>query len=576
MPIPLTLIIGVGGFGSDIVTDVACKVQDDETRSRSRFISIDTELKTMTKINNKINQKKGHHVDFVQIGEQMTVQGCLDSFTYAPSYKEEYIAFPKIQHWKSLIIEIGASQRRAISKIALLYAMRSSSAFKKIDIALNQLREVEAGQNERTIYIYIVGSITGGSGAGIVLPLSMYLRDKIKNDFTGQTTSINGFFILPEIVIDFLNESERIEKAKRNAYATLRDLNAFTLKGKNKLSPKTKNKLKLYLPTGAGGKFEECNDDIFPFNWCYLFDKEITGTGTLKDPKLYITHVANVLYNRAISQMNSAVNAVESNYNDDDAYDEGINCYAGAGSSELYYPSEHVLEYISLVWAKASLKDEWTLFDQKFNDLNKIPLKPGEKRDPQSKVYIDEVETFAKGENEFAKYILDSLKNKDTKGDDLGGNKAISYVEFIEDYVGKESKKHETISHFHDGVVSGISMLNENISDVVFKETYMNLKNYKLKAIENAKTISSTLVKSLFPEKIQETVEPWANEIWIESYMMDNNVPKKRVMHPNAQRYFLYNVLNLLEEKQIELEQKKIEVFISLEGTLDRLFDRND
>ena len=70
--------------------------------------------------------------------------------------------------------------------------------------------------------VILVGSLCGGTGSGLILPVSMYIRNYLITRFQQNAAIMRGFFLLPEVFYEVIHGQEEQNNLKANAYAALR------------------------------------------------------------------------------------------------------------------------------------------------------------------------------------------------------------------------------------------------------------------------------------------------------------------------------------------------------------------
>ena len=246
----------------------------------------------------------------------------------------------------------------------------------------------------------IVSTLAGGTGSGIVLPVALYVRNFLETKIKKSASVMRGFFLLPEIM--FGNKSpEECGSLCCNAYASMRELDAFMRRGDGALSYTTRyDNLKLNLPDASSGSYVDyC---VSPFNFCFLYDKRNTDDLQLKSFDDYKEHAANTIYTQTISGISSRSNSNEDNTIKPLVKSNGRNRFCGAGSSLLQYPRDSVLRYIAGKWCIQVMGEEWLLIDKSYNEYlknQKILRKknPNLRDDSLADYYIDKIENGVPG-----------------------------------------------------------------------------------------------------------------------------------------------------------------------------------
>lgn len=385
-----TVIIGLGGAGSTICTKLSKMAKSLKDRNRLQFVCIDTDR-------NDLRHRKEEDATVVQIQ------------TSAPYKIEDYLKrnrharedwFPIHTILNSKTPTEGAGQVRAISRLALDEAM-SKGKLRALDDAIDTLFRLNGDAGNQAIRVIIVSSLAGGTGSGIVIPIAMYIKHLLNSSFNKTGSVVRGFFLLPEI---FASAKSQDEKASifANAYASVRELDAFMRKGDQALENTKYKDLEFSVPHPMSGKDVNYNES--PFNFCFLFDRRNADDLSLSSFDEYMTYAANTIYAQAISGASSRSNSSEDNAIKALIQSGGRDRFCGAGSAVLKYPYEEILDYLAGQTCFEQLGEEWLTIDKAYTeDLNK--RKAEKKQDPS--VEFEDPHTFY-------------LQNVDSKSDDKG------------------------------------------------------------------------------------------------------------------------------------------------------------
>jgi cell division GTPase FtsZ len=214
-----TLIVGLGGKGSDIVNRVS-KLASAEQKKRISFVIFDTDVNELNQIRFKNDKIKA-----IQTSTKMTVGEYLNIDTNA---RDNWFPVNKILSRKTLTE--GAGQVRAISRLALETSIRAGS-MEPLHKAIDELFKLDTEKTEQALRVIIVSSLAGGTGSGLILPVSMYIKNYLDTHFQQSATIIRGFFILPEVFFEVIHGLAERNNLNCNAYATLRELDALLMNG---------------------------------------------------------------------------------------------------------------------------------------------------------------------------------------------------------------------------------------------------------------------------------------------------------------------------------------------------------
>ena len=552
-----TIIIGLGGIGSDICCRVSRLVRDESQRKRLRFVCIDTDI-------NDLRQRKEEdpRIITIQTSAPYTVGNYLKINTYA---REEW--FPVHNILKGKTPTEGAGQVRAISRLAFDTAVREG-AMNALEKAIEELYYLDGAAEPQAIRVMIVSTLAGGTGSGIVLPVALYVRHFLETRFKKNASVIRGFFLLPEIM--FGNKSpEECSSLCCNAYASMRELDAFTRRGDGALSGKYSN-LRVMMPDSTTSSYVDYA--VSPFNFCFLYDKRNTDDLQLMSFMDYKEHAANTIYTQTMSGISSRSNSNEDNAIKSLVSSQGRNRFCGAGSSLMKYPRDSILEYIASNWACENMSSEWLAIDRKFS-VEEKSQKILRKKNPSLKVitrqdfYLNAVENAEKGS--FEEHIKEMcFENVEGEEGLVGVSKVVKYLASLNAYIDLQISRDVELEEAKSSVQPMIYQLDaalskkkeadtgdpdDKIADKEFADRLVaagnNCTDYALSARRAAERVGRTLALQLF-QIDQDFTEDMDKPYRMEYYLRDED---GKFVHPNAVRYFVYSLHQILTRSYAEL-----------------------
>lgn len=547
-----TLLVGLGGTGSKIVCRVS-KMVTEEQRQRIGFAVFDTDINELREI-----KEANPFIKTIQTSTKLSVGEYLNIDTHA---RDTWFPVNAILNSKTLTE--GAGQVRAISRLALDTAIRAGN-MEPLHAAIEDLYKLEEEQSDQALRVIIVSSLAGGTGSGLILPVALYIKNFLSIKFQQSANITRGFFILPEVFYEVIRGQSERNNLKCNAYATLRELDAFLMKGDSTLPDKYANTVKLEFPRVGSGEFEEYN--VRPYDFCFLFDAQNTEGKKLNDFNQYLDHAANCIYSQSIGPMNKRSNSSEDNTIRELCAESGRNRYAGAGSSMLIYPVEDVKEYIALKWTQECVSDQWLVFDRMYKEkcVNNSEMRShgyAVKDANPSIDYIESIDQLAKQKNPFAMSIVNSCTIFDESGLTREGVRWEHYVANLKKFVSMSvssgqsdldaQKQHANLSI--NEVKGGTEVWSE------FQDAFREMDKYRAMVVKRSEDTARTIAYSIFKAKNDSVTKEKLN-YQLETYLRDE---EGNFIHPNAVRYFLYQALELLkaEKKSVDKKLRDVEKF---------------
>lgn len=539
-----TLLIGLGGTGCKIIERVS-KMVTPEQRNNIAFAVFDTDINDLRAI-----EERNPFIKIIQTSTKQTVGEYLDKDTNA---RDTWFPVNAILNGKTLTE--GAGQVRSISRLAFETVIRAGK-MEPLHEAVQSLYKVEQDKVDQALRVIIVSSLAGGTGSGLILPVALYVRNYLKNHFRQSANITRGFFILPEVFYEVIQGQSERNNLKSNAYATLRELDAFLMKGDNTLDRRFEKSVHLQFPKVATDGYEEYS--VRPYDFCFLFDAQNADGGKLNSFEQYIDHAANCIYAQSIGPMNKRSNSSEDNTIRKLAKERGRNRYAGAGASMLIYPYYDIRNFIALKWAKQCVSKQWLVYDERYKEMCRENEKVREeglsvKEQPLPEFYVKQIETDAKHDVPFAKSIV-RLSGVYSNGVTRTTDKWKQYVAAIINKIVLDLEDVSSdLDSKQDDARQCISSLSNDWEEYV--SAFAALEEYRLLSNAYVEEVSHTIAYSMFKGSGSGTSE--GQDYRLESYLVNT---ENHFIHPNAIRYILIKILDLFKKQKENADREKTEL----------------
>ena len=189
-----TLLVGLGGTGSKIVKQVRLLAKSHHMENNLSYVVFDTDVNELAAI-----REDTPEIEVVQTSTKQTVGEYLDKDTYA---RDNWFPVNKILNRKTL--SEGAGQVRAISRLALNTAIKAGK-MTPLHRAIERLYKLNGEATMQAMRVILVGSLCGGTGSGLILPVSMYIRNYLITRFQQNAAIMRGFFLLPEVFLSLIH-----------------------------------------------------------------------------------------------------------------------------------------------------------------------------------------------------------------------------------------------------------------------------------------------------------------------------------------------------------------------------------
>lgn len=211
-----TLVLGIGGIGCKIAAAISDSLSNEDRKYVS-VIGIDTNVNDLSKLRDK------HQMEIIQTSDDMEVSAYLEAH---PEYLEW---FPDNDFLRERTMTDGAGQVRTLSRLAFLASVESGR-FTPILQEITRIRKVDGNPHNKNLTVMVVGSITGGTGAGLFLNIPFYIRNLIKSQAGIKRCVIRGMFVGPDILEDVQPSQTNKDAVCVNGYTCLKELNAFYMR----------------------------------------------------------------------------------------------------------------------------------------------------------------------------------------------------------------------------------------------------------------------------------------------------------------------------------------------------------
>ena len=384
-----TLFVGVGGTGCKIIKKVADLCAPEE-KENINFLCLDTNVNDLSDVANGKSK-----IYWVQTSNTQTVGSYLD---YDEEARKKW--FPKNAVMYDKTVSEGAGQVRAISRLALNSTIKTGR-IRPLYEAVDDLFRKTGKDMKQAMRVVIASTASGGTGSGIILPLSMFIRDYVKEKYPNTSLIVRSLILLPETLDSVIDSQTERDSQARNAYATVKELNAFMMKGSGfiDLDEDLKQFSDLHVNVSVAGSDRQKSLSLLPMDFCFLMDGQDAEDSTMISIGQYIEQAAQALYEQNIGPMQKKAFSVEDNIIKEMTKpgNYGRNRFGGIGAGVIRYPYQKIADYVAYDLAIDSIGGEgdatkWTKYDnavQSYKAEQKKRGIPMSTWDPDGKVYCD-------------------------------------------------------------------------------------------------------------------------------------------------------------------------------------------
>lgn len=345
-----TLLLGLGGTGSEIVNNVAAELKKRRIQINDGQICcavLDTNDNDREKIINT-----GVGIPVIPTSKTRNVASYLQMY----SNKGVRNWMPESPALLKESMKDGASQMRSKSRLALMDILEDRT-IRQLEIYIEKLFDK---RDDTKIRVMIVSSLAGGTGSGMFIQTALWLRKYFAKRKCPIT--IRGIFVLPDVFIstlkDIREDPTEIQSLYANAYGAIRELNAIT-------KIKTKG-MRPQMPVKIDNLFdsEKGQPDGQPvYDYAFFVDDISEGGSVLTKLEHYEQVVARLVYMQLYAPMHNDLYSEEDNLFK--RFQKSPDPVFGAcGTAKAVYPSDDILRYCALRATQDSLSTGWCAIDE--------------------------------------------------------------------------------------------------------------------------------------------------------------------------------------------------------------------
>ena len=541
--------------------------QDAPDRGVFRFVIMDTDVNTIRDI-----KRNGFGGTTIRLSDNMTVNACLEMLkkgTLADWYPENGIFANKA-------MTEGAGQYRSVSRLAFEYAVHETK-LDELERIIKELNEISMKDSDQPIRFYIISSLAGGTGSGIALPVALYINRLYIEDRKQALFSCKGFFLLSSALRQLGSARLEQESIDANAYAAVKEISAYMQEADQKYDRYSKSGIdhcgEADLNAINGGKIYE---------YCYMFGMTNKSGRTVHSFEDLKDLVANAVYMQACSPMHDMNSSLEDNTNKHlvqlakKNQEDFLRRFGGIGCGELVYPYERLKRYLAMRWAEDMIEERWQIYDTIYYELRHEQ----EQKRRQGKKFsaVDQGTEYIRAVNNapndaLAEEVLNVCCSDDAEPiwNQYLGAMYDKVAGDIDKEILAEKKVQGTVLnkcdyHLHSLQNSHNSdkqrMESRNVLRKLLQDLYQSMMGKQRRMVDS-------YTKAWFvPHKVKDIPEPYLMEYWL--------VRDGRFIHPNAVRYFLYQLKDAVTValEKVNDENKDNEDIDNIKNILENYTDK--
>lgn len=269
------LLLGIGQMGCTVAELFSEKLNKGKIRATS--FAIDTDEAVLDRVSSAIAVPMTDEGDLFSVVEALGAENVKEWFPC--EWDTDYTEFAK-----TLSMRNGANQWRMKALLSFASFLSKENLLKKFTASLDAFIEntEKTKKESRSVEIYTVASLAGGTGSALFLPIALYVKKYLKDKGIDISCS-RAMLVMPSVFESCYSAEQRV-KSNANAYAALREYNALaTCTGKAEGENSADRHPPIVFKIGNGkGSFETLFDsereeyrtpEAAPFDKVYLFER---------------------------------------------------------------------------------------------------------------------------------------------------------------------------------------------------------------------------------------------------------------------------------------------------------------
>ena len=133
-----------------------------------------------------------------------------------------------VEYFEVLSTNEGANGWRMKATLAFYHFLESPKNSDAFHAELDKVTaSIPEDAEDKSIELLVVSSLAGGTGSGLLIPLTLYIK-RYFGEKGIEIAASRAMLALPDMLEDQLTPEQKV-KAEANAYATLREINAMNL-----------------------------------------------------------------------------------------------------------------------------------------------------------------------------------------------------------------------------------------------------------------------------------------------------------------------------------------------------------
>ncbi|MBE6636998.1 MAG: hypothetical protein E7618_04260 [Ruminococcaceae bacterium] len=287
------LLVGIGQLGCAVADSFAESLRRED--GQVHVLALDTDAATADSIVS---------APYLSLAYPCKIADVLDTFDtdllkeWFPCDRENDC----VEYFEMLSMNEGSNQWRMKALLSFYYFLSKPKNQAHLTKVLEPFFTACANADpSQSIEIFFTASLAGGTGSGLLLPLSLYIKRLCKERGIA-TVHCRSLLALPDVCEELMTPEQQV-KARANAYATLRELNTVTQNALEVIAP-VSFRIGCEEDTVFGLLYdaelpEFRNKDALPFEQIYLY-RRLPGIHSLSYQVAFLSDCIRSLFHEEL------------------------------------------------------------------------------------------------------------------------------------------------------------------------------------------------------------------------------------------------------------------------------------
>lgn len=248
MAVP-ALVIGIGGTGQWVLTYLKKDLKETYggIPKGVKLRAFDTVKTSRTQAGGQAGKEGQDRVEERAVGGVKLEPG---EYVHLGDYVRDYVRdiaqddqnqkYPHLRSWfqakyyldslpdQQFNLDEGAGMFRQFGRLALFHDLRASTVSKVFNQLMDTVQEIQRDTNTQNLYVFVVGSLAGGTGAGMFVDVAHLVR-QIAKEQAHMQVNVRGFLVLPDAFGALPGAASVRRGMKARSFAAMRENKRFSV-----------------------------------------------------------------------------------------------------------------------------------------------------------------------------------------------------------------------------------------------------------------------------------------------------------------------------------------------------------